>query len=233
MQGKLSLIHFTNAQVILSWIECILNEVLFIQRLIYEASLYTQLTWLHGEARSVPQGAVIGSYTRDGAPLYIIMGDNRPGNYEARNSFAEYEASGAKSTANFKYLVLYFCAYLLFVGFAMYKINKGIPDNWIYEKININYIEAPIWYFSCSHYPINIIYIDFTLLTSFHYSNTCASRGTLPLVWCSKPTPSQQKLLPDTTRKHPGWLKEWDVRFGACTRTSDITSHLRLSTVYH
>ena len=92
-----------------------MNDILFIQRLIYEASPYTQLTWLHGQARTIPQGAVIGSHTRDGAPLYVIKADSRAGNYDARNSFAEYEYNGAKSTTNFEYLVLYFCAYLLLV----------------------------------------------------------------------------------------------------------------------
>ena len=82
------------------------------QRLIYKAVPYTQLTWLHGQARSVPQGAVIGSHTRDGAPLYIIRVEDEAGHYDARNSFAEYEYYGAKSATYFQYLVLNLCAYM-------------------------------------------------------------------------------------------------------------------------
>ena len=80
------------------------------QRLIYKAVPYTQLMWLHGEARYVPQGAVIGSHTRDGAPLYIIRVEGHAGQYDARNSFAEYEYYGANSATHFQFQFrLYFC----------------------------------------------------------------------------------------------------------------------------
>ena len=82
------------------------------QRLIYESSPYTEVIWLPGEARSVPQGAIIGGHTLDGAPLYVIRAENHPGYYDARKQFAEYAyGAGSKTAQTFEYLVLIFCAY--------------------------------------------------------------------------------------------------------------------------
>ena len=78
------------------------------QRLIYEGSPYTHLVWLRGQPGRVPQGAVIGSHTLDGAPLYVIKGKGVVGCHDAREEYAEYEAYGAKQTTEIEYLVLIF-----------------------------------------------------------------------------------------------------------------------------
>ena len=86
------------------------RDIIF-QRLIYEDSPYTQLVWLIGELGSIPMGAIIGSHTQDGAPLYVISVEGIPGCYDARNQFVEYEEYGAQQTTEFKYLALVFGMY--------------------------------------------------------------------------------------------------------------------------
>ena len=93
------------------------------QRLIYEDSPYTELVWLSGQPGSIPQGAVIGSHTKDGAPLYLIKGNGISGCYDARKTFAEYEAHGPQKTTTFEYLVLIFGAPVSFYYMLYTRIN--------------------------------------------------------------------------------------------------------------
>ena len=81
--------------------------------MIYEDSDDTEVVWLSGKAGSVPQGAIVGSQTKDGAPLYVISVRSIQGCYDARNEFAEYRMNEAKQAAEFEYLVSIFGVYRL------------------------------------------------------------------------------------------------------------------------
>ena len=81
--------------------------------MIYEDSVDTEVVWLSGKAGYVPQGAIVGSQTKDGAPLYVISVRGIPGCYDARNEFAEYQMNVAKQATEFEYLVLIFGVYRL------------------------------------------------------------------------------------------------------------------------
>ena len=108
---------------------CVNGGNTIFQRLVYRASPYTQLIWLQGQARSVPQGAIIGSHIRDGAPPYLIRAEGTSGCYDSRKSFAEYEAWGPKSAEKFDYLILKFCM-CIFIRFStMYPSTDDYTRN--------------------------------------------------------------------------------------------------------
>ena len=68
----------------------------------------TEWTWVdYDDGDNVPQNAVIGAYSPEGIPVYVVLAKAYiPGNFEEGNDFAEYALRGRMYSNTWQYLVV-------------------------------------------------------------------------------------------------------------------------------